>query len=244
MRVLHPEDLLQLAADRGEPRLSLFLPTDRNEPDRSVNQARWGNLVHDAKAAMRADGVPAARVRQILNGPLDLLADAWPWDRPDRGMAMFAGPGSARCYWLPRPVPTLATFGDRFALCPLFPMLSTKTEERARATYRRLSRDGRTVTEPSELFAAADRGRVETLFVSTTVTPRPHKHDDHLIVPLSQYPDPARQADIAVVAVLRHGGRVLSLPPRRMPEQVPMAATLRHSTLLPAPKTTAEGALS
>lgn len=233
MRVLHPEDLLQLAADRGRLRLSLFLPTNRHEPARSGNQARWANLVRGAKEAMRATGTSAALVRQVLDGPLDLLAETWPWERPDNGLAMFAEPGKSRCYWLPRLVPALATFGDRFTICPLFPMLSGRNEDRALAAYRVLSCGGRTVTDPAELLTAAKRGCVDTLFVSTDVTPRPRRAGDHLVTKLDECPITALRAGTVAEAVLRQGARVLSLPAGRMPEQVPMAATLRRSALPP-----------
>lgn len=134
MRVLHPEDLLQLPADRGQLRLSLFLPTARQEPGTSRNAARWERLVSGAKTAMRADGIPAARVREVCDTPWDLLTDAGPRVR----------------------------FGDRFTLRPLFLLLSNKNHDAALAVYRALARDNRTLTAWAEVHAA-ERGRVDTL---------------------------------------------------------------------------------
>lgn len=121
---LHPDELTRLAADRGEGRVSLFLPSRRggSVPD---DRVRFTTLVLRVQDALRADGVSSKRVDTILGGVWDLIDDLWMWETAGQGLAVFASPESARCLRVSTPLPEFAAIGDRFSVGPLLPMLST-----------------------------------------------------------------------------------------------------------------------
>lgn len=96
-------------------------------------------------------------------------------------------------------------------------------ETTAAATYRELQGTGRTCTDATAICAAAEQGRIETLFVRTDApagTPP--------VVRLRAETGMVDHRDSAAVAALRHNGAVYAVPRDRMPETVPMAAILRY----------------
>ncbi|WP_431886158.1 hypothetical protein [Micromonospora wenchangensis] len=80
---------------------------------------------------------------------------------------------------------------------------------------------GRTSTDATAICAAAQQGRVETLFVRTdppSGTPR--------IIPPREGSDAVDHRDCAAVTTLRYGGTVYATPRHRIPDTAPMAAVL------------------
>lgn len=124
MDVLHTDDLMQLAADRGCGRVSLFLPTHRGRSGLYRNRVRFNSLLQRAEHALRTDGMPAARINAILDGARKLLGDMWLWEHPGDGLALFINPAETRCFRLPPSLPELVTIGNRFTVGPLLPMLT------------------------------------------------------------------------------------------------------------------------
>lgn len=103
-----------------------------------------------------------------------------------------------------------------------------RSNERAAGdTYRALLGTGRTANRPSEVLTAAEQGRIDTLFVSTDVSWSQGGAQGPLIF-LERSPGLAEQMDLAAVATLQQGGAVFAVPPHRMPDTAPAAATLRY----------------
>lgn len=73
MLALDRHDLARLAADRGELRLSLFLPTRQREPLRRRSRVRGKNLVHQAGRLMAAHGYSSAHTSDVVDSALDIL---------------------------------------------------------------------------------------------------------------------------------------------------------------------------
>jgi len=101
-------------------------------------------------------------------------------------------------------------------------------EGSAASTYRALLGTGRTTSRPSEVLTAADQGRIDTLFVSTDASWRQGGSEDASLIFLEHAPCLAEQLDLAAVATLQSGGAVFAVPPHRMPDATPVAATLRY----------------
>ncbi|OWV11543.1 hypothetical protein B5D80_04445 [Micromonospora wenchangensis] len=81
---------------------------------------------------------------------------------------------------------------------------------------------GRASTDATAICAAAQQGRVETLFVRTDPpagTPR--------ITPPRAGSDAVDHRDCAAVTTLRYGGTVYATPRHRIPATAPMAAVRR-----------------
>ncbi len=101
--------------------------------------------------------------------------------------------------------------------------------ERAAAdTYRALRGTGRTANRPEEMLIAAGHGRVDTLFISTDRTWGPAASEGTPLLRLGPSPSPGEQLDLAALATLHRGGAVFTVPPDRMPDITPGAATFRY----------------
>jgi hypothetical protein len=95
-------------------------------------------------------------------------------------------------------------------------------------TYRALPGTGRTSREPAEAFAAAQEGRVDTLFLSADAPEWRTRASGGPLVRLGDTPSTGEQLDLAAVATLRHAGAVYAVPASRMPDTNPVAAILRY----------------
>lgn len=122
--VPHVDEFIRLAADRGGCRVSMFLPTRRSGLSALPARVRFWNLVRRAEHVLRTDGVSTTDIAAVMCGAWDLVEDMWLWERPASGIALFASAGATRTYWVPTPLPEMATVGDRFALTPLLPTLN------------------------------------------------------------------------------------------------------------------------
>jgi hypothetical protein len=101
-------------------------------------------------------------------------------------------------------------------------------EVAAVTAYRTLQGTGRTSNEPAEVLAAAQHGRVETLFLSTDAPEWRARVGGGPLVRLGDTTSPGEQLEHAAVATLRHGGAVYAVSVPRMPSTDPVAATLRY----------------
>lgn len=121
--VPHVDEFPRLAADRGGRRVSMFLSTWRAGSALPA-RVRFANLVRRVEHVLRTDGTSTADVAAVLGGARDLAEDLWLWERPAAGIALFASGGATQTYWVPTPLPEMATVGDRFTLTPLLPALN------------------------------------------------------------------------------------------------------------------------
>jgi hypothetical protein len=104
-----------------------------------------------------------------------------------------------------------------------------RRHEVAAATAIRASQGtGLISNEPADVLAAAQEGRVETLFLSTDAPEWRTRTDGPPLVRLGDTTSPSERLDRAAVATLRHGGVVYAVPAPRMPSTDPVAATLRY----------------
>ncbi|MFC7279068.1 hypothetical protein ACFQS1_34315 [Paractinoplanes rhizophilus] len=109
------------------------------------------------------------------------------------------------------------------AAWPLAEPVLRAGETTAAAIYRELHGTGRTSADDTAVRAAAEQGRIETLFVRTdppASTPTVIRLNDHAGM--------VDHRDAAAVATLRHGGVVYAVSRDRMPDTAPMAAILRY----------------
>lgn len=122
--VPHVDEFIDLAADRGGLRVSMFLPTRRTGPSTLPARVRFWNLVRRAEHVLRTDGLSTTDISAVMCGAWELVEDMWLWERPANGIALFASAGTTRTYWVPTTLPEMATVGDRFVITPLLPTLN------------------------------------------------------------------------------------------------------------------------
>jgi hypothetical protein len=117
-------DLLRLRQEAGGPRLSLFLPLSPGSPRSTKTRIRAKNLLNRAEKALRSDGLPSAKVTDLMARVRRALERARPLNDNHRGLAVFADADDVRTYDVPLRLPELAAVGDRFALTPLLPTIN------------------------------------------------------------------------------------------------------------------------
>jgi hypothetical protein len=181
------------------------------------NRIRLKNLLRYARHALRAEGTGTGQIDAILEPAHQFLDLKTAWDQPTDGLALCLGPDGSRHLRVPLPLPELVTVGDGFVVRPLLRLL-----------VRALQGTGRTSREPTEALAAAQQGRVETLFLSTDAPEWCTRTSGRPLIRLGDIPGAAEQLDLAAVATLRHAGAVYAVPASGGPETSPVAAILRY----------------
>jgi hypothetical protein len=101
-------------------------------------------------------------------------------------------------------------------------------EVAAVAAYRALLGSGRTCTEPAEILAFAEQGRIETLFLCAERIGGSAARRAGPPIRLTSASRQEERLDLAAVATLRHGGAVYAVSRSRMPDNTSAAAMLRY----------------
>lgn len=114
--------IIGLAAERGFPRVSLFLATPRGVPDRRQGPVQLGNLLRDAGRLLRERGADSRVADDLIARISRETGDAF-WQRAEDGLAIFASPDAVTI------VRALVAFapqvhvGEQFVVRPLLPLL-------------------------------------------------------------------------------------------------------------------------
>ncbi len=118
-RMLHEQELRELA-QRGQPgSLTIYLPTHRRGPDVREDPIRFGNLLKEANRRLQDAGLDARAAARTL-APLEaLLADPDHWQHQQQGLVLFARDGELRTVQLPQQVEPLVFVGTRHCVRPL-----------------------------------------------------------------------------------------------------------------------------
>lgn len=101
-------------------------------------------------------------------------------------------------------------------------------EAEALENHRAFRGTGLTLGNPAEVLTAAEQGRVDTLFVSTTATRGDHVSAGTEAIVLEGPPADGEYPGLATAATLRHAGSLFVVPAQRMPEDTSVAALLRY----------------
>jgi len=118
--MLTREDFLPLLEPRGEPAVSIFMPTHEAGPEIRKDPIRLKGLVRRAEE-MIGD---RRKARAVLEPARNLIEDnASEWRHMRRGLAIFVAPDFNRLLKLPGRVEEGLVVGSRFAIRPLLPFL-------------------------------------------------------------------------------------------------------------------------
>lgn len=118
----HLEDLAHTEADLC---ISLYMPTQRVEAERSQNRIRFKNLIRDARQRLEALDRRPGEVEALLRPAQQLLDRSDFWGRPSNGLAVFITPEDASFYRLPLDFEELVEIGTTMHLKPLFPLIAS-----------------------------------------------------------------------------------------------------------------------
>lgn len=121
--MLDAHSIQELIDDRGEPRVSIFLPTHERGPETKQDPIRLSNLLDEAERSL-ADGENGRNFDGILAPARSLLKDESFWQHQSRGLALFLSPDEMRLYRLPIDLRERAVVAGRFHVKPLLPLLT------------------------------------------------------------------------------------------------------------------------
>lgn len=124
MDLLNREQLRALMEERGDHRVSLYLPTQRTGAETRQNPIRLKNLVRQAEERLTRQGVRGVEAQEILGPAQRLLDDESFWRYQSDGLAVFTSRETFGCYRLPFRFSELVVVTDRFHIKPLLPLLS------------------------------------------------------------------------------------------------------------------------
>jgi hypothetical protein len=122
------DDLQHLIQKKGDPSVSIFMPTHRGGADVQQDPIRLKNLLKQAEADLTGLGLRASEARRLLEPAQDLLSQEAFWQHQADGLALFVDGEGVKTYRLPRKFPELVVVGDRFYSRPLIPILTPDGE--------------------------------------------------------------------------------------------------------------------
>lgn len=125
MDLFTKQSLLELAADREGPCVSLYMPTERRGPDTQQGPIRLKNLLGQVEAELAVLGQRTPAIKQLLAPAHALVNNNLFWQYQSDGLALLLAPGMAETYRLPLQFDEAVVVNDRFYLKPLLAMLSS-----------------------------------------------------------------------------------------------------------------------
>lgn len=112
-------EIEQLAAYRGSPALSLYVPTTPLTQQAQADRIELKNLLKSALAEIEETGAAKRGVRAIEDAIAAIIGDDDFWAEQANSLAIFATPETIRTFRLPNRLAALVEVSDRFHLKPL-----------------------------------------------------------------------------------------------------------------------------
>jgi len=112
-------EIEQLAAFRGSPAVSLYLPTTPLTQDAQADRIELKNLLRSAIAEIEGTGAAKRSVRAIEDSIEAIIGDDDFWAEQANSLAVFATPERVRTFRLPSRLGASVEVSDRFHLKPL-----------------------------------------------------------------------------------------------------------------------------
>ena len=159
--MINATEILGLAAERGFPRVSLYLSTPRGGADVRQGPIQMKNLLRDAIRQLRDADMDEATASDLLGEVSKRLEAGSLWQDGEAGLAIFASPEETRVIPAPLAFEPEAHVGDQFMVRPLFPLLMRDgaffvlTATQDEVMLYRGSRFGLSVIEDPRLPASA-----------------------------------------------------------------------------------------
>lgn len=118
-------ELIAMAKDRGEQRISIYLPTVRAGGETEQNRIRFKNRLDAARDQLERTETPPAQIEEILAPLKKLEIDSSFWQHQSDGLAVFLGDGEIQSYRLPIEFRDLTLVAGRYHLKPLLTYLNS-----------------------------------------------------------------------------------------------------------------------
>lgn len=120
---LSHEELEALAQDRGQPCISIFMPTFQAAVDVKQNPIRLKDLLKEAERGLTARGMRSPDAIELLAPAYDLAGRSDFWEKQSDGLAVFVSHDLFRYYRLPVKFQDREVVNNRFYIKPLLSVL-------------------------------------------------------------------------------------------------------------------------
>jgi hypothetical protein len=104
--------------------ISIFMPAHRAKPETLQDPIRFKNLLRQAEKQLKAAGLRASGIKELLSPAQKLLDSDLFWQYQSDGLAVFISSGIFKYYRLPFRFKKLVLVSDRFHTKPLLQFLS------------------------------------------------------------------------------------------------------------------------
>ncbi|MFO7918858.1 MAG: hypothetical protein R6V13_12360 [Anaerolineae bacterium] len=122
MNLLSASHLAALIAYHPNPSISLFIPIDREAPEKASE--RLSIMARDIDERLTALGLSPAYVEELLQPVQELASSESFWRHQSKGLAIFFAPDTLHIFRLPRPFEQQAAVSNQFHIRPLLPLVS------------------------------------------------------------------------------------------------------------------------
>ena len=112
-------EIAALAGHRGDPSVSIYLPTTPQTQDTQADRIALKNLARDAMGQLEAAGADKRRCAELAEHLDDLVDDDEFWRFQARSLAILATPEHVRTFRVPNALAPMVEVSDRFHLKPL-----------------------------------------------------------------------------------------------------------------------------
>ena len=114
----------RLMKKRGEPCISLYLPTHRKGKEVEQNSIRFKNLLQETAKILNRKGHRDKEIRKLLMPCEKMLCDPFFWRHQDDGLVVFIAPAECLHFRLPIRFREITHVSRHFYIKPLMPILS------------------------------------------------------------------------------------------------------------------------
>src|SRR5680860_448975 len=115
-------DMAELAASTGFPRISIYIPTHRTFPEAEQDPIRLSNALKEAEKQLAEADVRSAG--DLLAAAKQRIAEHKFWRYQDRGLAVLIEDGETHWLKLPKDVAELTVVANRYHVRPLIDIFS------------------------------------------------------------------------------------------------------------------------
>lgn len=118
------EGLRTLAAQRGAPRVSIYLPLHLAGPETKKDTIRLGNLITRAEEILEKQSANGEGTERLLQPARDLLRREGLWEPGASGLALFLSSDGVRTERVTHRLPERVVVSDLFHVRPLLQLMS------------------------------------------------------------------------------------------------------------------------
>ncbi|HKZ43584.1 MAG TPA: hypothetical protein VJZ78_00940 [Anaerolineales bacterium] len=118
------DQIKELAQQKADPCISIFLPTHRAGLETQQDAIRFRNLLRNAEKQLLNSGMKPREASALVQPAQKLSADSFFWNHQQDGLAVFIAADDFHYYLLPLPVDELLIISHTYYVKPILPLFT------------------------------------------------------------------------------------------------------------------------